>query len=87
MQIYNNQGSRNCYKKNNKTVYHKTWLLSIFWVQKKTIVLATAYFCLAAIIGAERLDCCVRDGNRYDPLAHVTKKMVFFLRFKFLNNL
>lgn len=30
-------------------------------------------------IGAERLDFCVRDGNRYNPLARTTRTMVFFL--------
>jgi len=41
---------------------------------KKTeyIVQAPAYFCLAAIIGADRLNCRVRDGNGCDPVAHGT---------------
>jgi len=32
-------------------------------------VLAMAYFCLTAIIGAEGLNFCVRDGNRCDTFA------------------
>ena len=37
--------------------------------------LAVTYFPLASIIGAGGLNCCVRDGNRCDPIAKTTKKV------------
>ena len=45
-----------------------------YFFNKKTeyIVQAPAYFCIAAIIGAKRLNFRVRDGNGCDPLAHGT---------------
>ncbi len=43
---------------------------SCFW--SEYIVQAPAYFCIAAIIGAKRLNFRVRDGNGCDPLAHGT---------------
>ena len=33
---------------------------------------ATSYFCLAAIVGVDVLDFCVRDGNRYFHIAVIT---------------
>ena len=44
--------------------------------KKRVIVLATAYFCLAAIISADELNCCVRDGNGCDPLGIATEKLL-----------
>ena len=51
--------------------------------KKRAIVLATAYFCVSAIIGAGRLNYCVRDGNRCCPTAHVTKTMALFQKFEY----
>ena len=44
------------------------------------IVLAAAYFCYLAIIGADGLNCCVRDGNRCDPIAQATKTLIIFIK-------
>ena len=41
--------------------------------------LATSYFCLAAIVGVDVLDFCVRDGNRYFHIAVITRTIVILL--------
>lgn len=35
--------------------------------------LATSYFCLAAIVGVDVLDFCVRDENRHFHVAIITR--------------
>ena len=58
-----------------------------YFTNKKTEynVQAPAYFCLAAIIGAEKLNCRVRDGNGCGLLARGTLDTVLSLILRFFN--